>query len=522
MLSEGVVVSRDGSVIHSISLKDDIWRERMAMRKEPTDLSRALACMRSALSWNQSELAEAAGARATTISDYERGGRALSVERLTELAGVLGLPPEAVPQARAFVRSMKEQAQPPGDHGPDAAEDRRKIEQVAVQGAALASDFIRGSLGFVSFEARSLAARQQARVLWRRMGKRSSSQRRELVEKDREFRSWALCELICKESIKAAADNADRARELADLALLIAELGPGEESWRQRLQGYAWAYVGNARRVGGDLPAAEKVFGRAGELWEAGAEGDPGILEEAQMLSLEASLRTSQGRLSEAATLVDRAIAFAPTALTELRANLFLQKARVQEWAGEYESASEALLKAAPLITQQDDPRLLFSLKHNYAWNLTHLGRYAEAGALIPGARALTVRLDNELDSLRLRWLEGRISAGLGRTEEALTALSQVRTEFADRSIAYDSALATLELATLQLELGRTWDVKILARQMAPIFRAQGVHREALAAIKLFCEAAEKESATVELARRVTEFLYRAQHNPSLRFEPLP
>ena len=31
---------------------------------------------------------------------------------------------------------------------------------------------------------------------------------------------------------------------------------------------------------------------------------------------------------------------------------------------------------------------------------------------------------------------------------------------------------------------------------------------------KLFCEAAEKEAATVELARRVVEFLYRAQHQP--------
>jgi hypothetical protein len=45
------------------------------------------------------------------------------------------------------------------------------------------------------------------------------------------------------------------------------------------------------------------------------------------------------------------------------------------------------------------------------------------------------------------------------------------------------------------------------------------VHREALAALKLFCEAVEEETATAELARRIVGYLYRAQHQPELRFE---
>jgi hypothetical protein len=94
-----------------------------------------------------------------------------------------------------------------------------------------------------------------------------------------------------------------------------------------------------------------------------------------------------------------------------------------------------------------------------------------------------------------------------------------VRAGFADQGIAYDAALATLELAVLYLEQERTREVKALARQMAPIFKAQGVHREALAALKLFCEAAEKEAVSVELTRRIVAYLYRAQHQPELRFE---
>jgi len=154
----------------------------------------------------------------------------------------------------------------------------------------------------------------------------------------------------------------------------------------------------------------------------------------------------------------------------------------------------------------------------NLAWNLTHLGRFPQANALLPEVQALTAQLGNELDTLRLRWLEGRIAAGLGRTEEALAALSEVRSRFAELDIAYDAALATLEVAVLHLEQGRTGEVKELAMEMAPIFQAQGVHREALAALQLFCEAAKKEAVTVELARRLVEYLYRAQHDPELRF----
>ena len=76
------------------------------------------------------------------------------------------------------------------------------------------------------------------------------------------------------------------------------------------------------------------------------------------------------------------------------------------------------------------------------------------------------------------------MAAGLERREEALPALEQVRRYFTTEQIAYDAALASLEVAVLYLEAGRTGEVRTLAEEMLWIFKAQGVHREALAALK--------------------------------------
>ena len=66
--------------------------------------------------------------------------------------------------------------------------------------------------------------------------------------------------------------------------------------------------------------------------------------------------------------------------------------------------------------------------------------------------------------------------------------------------------------------LGRTEQVKTLARHMTPIFRAQGIHREALAALTLFRRAAEREQVTETFAREVLAYLREARFKPELRF----
>jgi hypothetical protein len=76
-----------------------------------------------------------------------------------------------------------------------------------------------------------------------------------------------------------------------------------------------------------------------------------------------------------------------------------------------------------------------------------------------------------------------------------------------------------LEEAALLLDDRRTAEVKALTRDLPAVFEAEEVHREALAALRLFHEAAEQEEATAELARRVLRYLFRARHDQHLPFE---
>jgi hypothetical protein len=84
--------------------------------------------------------------------------------------------------------------------------------------------------------------------------------------------------------------------------------------------------------------------------------------------------------------------------------------------------------------------------------------------------------------------------------------------------MAFDTALVSLELAALHAEEGRTAEVKELARGIVHVFKAQEVHREALAAALVFRRAAVRERATARLAREVAAFLDKARHAPEMRF----
>lgn len=366
------------------------------------------------------------------------------------------------------------------------------------------------------------ASRDEAGSLWAELAPLSFEDQYKKIRGDRRFVTWGLCELLCRESRRTGASDAARAVELGELAVLISDLlkagEPAESPWLFQLRGYAWAHAGNARRVLGDLRNADEAFAISDPWWEAGeTEAGDQLGYGPVLLDLKASLRIAQRRFQEALELLDRATD--DYADVHWSGRLMVTKALAVSEMGEPERAIELLAQASCLLDAQRDPRLVLCLQHNLVWNLTTVGRYPEAEAMLPELQSLCRELGNPLDLVRLRWAEGRIDAGLGRIEAAVQTFEELRQEFADRGIAYDAALVSLELAALYAEADRGADVKALAGEMVTIFRAHEVSREALAALLLFRRVAVRSQATAELAREVAAFLEKSRHSPGLRFE---
>jgi len=299
----------------------------------------------------------------------------------------------------------------------------------------------------------------------------------------------------------------------------VARQVPGPDDLRSRLAGYAGVHLANGRRVAGeDLPAADEELERSLALWRTGAAEDPGLLNAARVLGLEASLRRAQRRLPEALALIDQALAIDSWGETPA---LLLAKARALVELGEFE-ASIALLQAVHQMNADREPRKRYVVCNLLVLNLCHAGRYAAAELLLPELGALALRLGNRLDLLRADWLAGKVAAGQGRADEAVAILGRVRDQFLALHNAYVFALATLELAEVHAALGHTAEVKALARESAPVFADQEIHREAQRALELFCCAVEEERLTAELLRSLIAYLCRARYDPQLRFEQVP
>jgi transcriptional regulator with XRE-family HTH domain/tetratricopeptide (TPR) repeat protein len=484
-----------------------------AARKE--NFGQALVVLRIARRWSREELVAALGTPEETIANWERGKASPEVASLQQAAETMGFPPGVLGRTLAFVRSV--QAACESYRGAGEGSFRGQVEDFAAREAERLEDLSRSLFARFARATRHLASRQEAPALWARFQGCSEAGQRDLVREAAEFQSSGFCELLCEESRKAASDSAKRARYLAELAVMAAERTAGDEPWHCRLRGYAGVHLANSQRVGGgELPAATQTFGAAEELWTAGAAADPDLLNAARVLHLKASLRRAQRRVPEALALLDEALA---ADRWGERPSLLISKAKAVEELGDYEAAIGWLRQAARLIDGERDPLSWFNVLVSLSGNLCHLRQFAEAKQLLREVQALAQKLGNQLDLLRVSWQRGKIAAGLGRTGEAIAIFERVRSAFAKQGNAYDAALVTLELAEVYAFMGRTAEVKAMARKSAPIFEAQGVHREARRALALCRRAAEHERLSAKLLRGVIAYLYRARHDPHLRFE---
>jgi transcriptional regulator with XRE-family HTH domain len=241
--------------------------------------------------WDQAAYSQAAGISPNQVSLYEQGRRAVPDEILRRASEAVGFPVSLLPFLLKAIRTFRLIAESGGRFG-------------RLLGGAFSVSLL--GLGHAAAELVAVRdhppetappcpqdERERASALWDRMRGRPHPHREALVDEDEEYRTWGLVEQVAAASIEAAGDDPQEALKLAELAVRIAELCPGPEAWRWRLEGYARIQLANARQVSGDLPGAREAIAHGKKLWQAGAPADPGLLNEALVLRIEASLADS-------------------------------------------------------------------------------------------------------------------------------------------------------------------------------------------------------------------------------------
>ena len=124
-----------------------------------------------------------------------------------------------------------------------------------------------------------------------------------------------------------------------------------------------------------------------------------------------------------------------------------------------------------------------------------------------------------------MRWVEGRIYAGLSDFSRAELALQETREGFAKHEQVYSAAIAGLDLAAVWAQQGRINDIQALAQEMIATFRALRIAREAIVTLLILQRACINGSGQLlEIIEMVVTFLKDLERQPTRRREsgPLP
>ena len=361
--------------------------------------------------------------------------------------------------------------------------------------------------------------------MWTRLQREEPFLRLGLVEQDSSFWSWGLCERLCQLSLEIVGREPETGLHLAELAVAVAK---NVDGWQgifttdavAELQQLAFAHLGNALRVLGDHRAAEAAFARP---TPAASEGGSDCLDyRPRILSLRASFLFAVRLFDEAwidlCALLDIA-GHREEPLSSLMAIAHIQRAHILSESDQLQSALGELEKAKALA-----PRTETKTHRNIALDqlaiLTQTHYQEAAEELVPRAEQLLGQEAAPVDWVRLDWIKARILAGRGQVAEAEEALLAVGAKFLELGRSYDAALADLERATLLFEQSKWAEVEALAADMIAVFEAHEIHREALAALSLFRDAAASRELTKSFLGQLTGYWHKAQSQSGLRFEP--
>lgn len=283
-------------------------------------------------------------------------------------------------------------------------------------------------------------------------------------------------------------------------------------------QARACAELANAYRVNDQHDRAEDALAKANTQLDWGT-GD--LLLLARVMDVQASLRSDQRRLGEALELLEMAHdLYREVGDFHLTGKTLVKRGIATHYDGHPREAVRILREGLNLIDLDEDPQLAAIGQQGLLHALADCGEFREAGRLLLASGLRQAFAADPLNLLKLRGVEGKILAGLGKPRRAERVFEEVREELFQRGREYDAALVGLELAALWLREGRMAEVREVTEETIETLRDLGIAQEGFKAALFLRVACQQEKATVGLFRHVYEFLNRLQWEPQLRFAP--
>jgi transcriptional regulator with XRE-family HTH domain len=209
---------------------------------------------------------------------------------------------------------------------------------------------------------------------------------------------------------------------------------------------------------------------------------------DARVQEIAAAFAIDKGNLGEAVRDLDRGLALGPGA--ELEGELLFIKAEVVAELGYEEQALALLVEAQRSVDVATDPRLWLRMQLARLHLLCQLERFGDAEALEARTLVVATAAGGDGDQIEMRCLRGRIAAGVGRAEEALPLLQQVRAELTAARRTRDAVAVALDLAALWIErqdAAGLAALAALARDLDRLNRKKKLGSALRSRIKVFC-----------------------------------
>jgi len=367
-------------------------------------------------------------------------------------------------------------------------------------------------------QAQGLKSREQeARRDFRELQRLTFEDRLNRIRRaQRRFRGELLAQIVLDEARKHIPAEPQIVYEHAETAKAVLSHTPTSPTV-SILSVRAFVYAGNALRAQGNPPAADKQFALARNLIAVSGVTDTQTYAEIDWF--EGTLRKDQRRFKDAEELLVRSVTLYRLAGDHATAVFPLATLGILFYhRQEHRQALETFRVALSQIHPEIEPRLYCYVHHNLTLTLCDMGDYHAAQDALDAGRDSYAECPDSLTQSRLAWIEGKIALGFGHLERAIEAFRAVRSVFVAEDNGYDAAMVSLDLGLAYVKQGSVRELKMLAEEMYAVFESQDIHREALAALLLFQQAARVERLTVEKVEGFIRYLRKARMNPKLRF----